>query len=753
MVVSGGPTASRPRYTNMSEAAQAQAVHEVLEMLHNGHPVEEKDSDGNTSLHWAAWFKIDALLYKLLDAGAKPDACNLSNETPVHWAAKSAYLAGLDALTKGNRVILCDRDIDGFSAFILAAQHDSPGIMEWMFLKGGVSIEEQDNHGRTALHWACYKGHKRVCHYLLSRNASILHRDHEGTTCLHWAAMRGHHEIALMLLDVGAVHLIDSEDGSGDTPMELARRKGNTYIVGTFYKCKALQKIIGRPSLSKNYLANVFQGVMLAKFLIFVSIIAPSIWAWHSAFVLLWVVAMGLVGVFWYLCKIADAGWLTEQTIWPQTEFVGRDPQGGFDYVTPVESQMAYHDLMQEEICEICGDDELGRLEFQQQKLNYKRSIVAQAKRRLEDSLPERHEPFRGTIAKATTDADLLPYTDRKILDQLNAAHSWVKQREGTLSEQVGRARLERLLEQDQGGEYMHLLEKGNFKSVCVVCRCVNTMRSHHCKDCGRCVERLDHHCPWIDGDVGVGNQRQFYLFLVFLMTGIVGYWYGAFMYVFDEVVPDLQHGSAYNFFSGLFSHQTNLLPVMKSTLVIFGAFVNCGWFAFVGALIARHTALMVTNITTFETLKRPAHVQRRFPRAVGKYWWFGDITPHKAFWRCLAYWTLDASRDKKDFKEPKSRGGSEPGSAVDVEMGQMASGSSSGSGSRGGVAKPLIQQESRHQPQLPFPAHGPPSSYAPAPQAPASYHGHQQAGQQAAPWQNGWNYHLVAPGDGANNA
>jgi len=640
------PCSSGNRYASVAEAAAQQNTAAVSEMLSQGYRADGQDFDGNTALHYTALFSLDSLLDPLLERGARPDVGNSSGECAVHWAVNSSNVSALDKMTNTNRALLSMRDCDGFTAFIVAAQMNNYPVMEWLYLKG-ISLEEQDDCGRTALQWACYKGNKKTVHWLLSRSASIVHRDREGMTALHWAVLQGHMQVVEMLMEVGAVGLINVPDCTGETPIALAMRKRNRFLVMAFHKCQVFDFLFGKPHVFQNFMPSAFLCFVVYHITIFALIIAPGIAARNSEAVMHWSMLMGLSLLLWVQCLFSDPGWLQPHTIPSQRHLLGRDPARTFDVEQPIESQMAHCDSVLQELS-LTGNGEaleLRKLELEQNKYNYQRQLLREARRRLEGcGLGDARSPALAEMQPLIASGLNVGSSSHA---QLERATVTLHEQERATGDSLGRARVEHLLA-DGCGEYLAKVEKGDFKQVCVFCRVVPSMRSHHCKEQGRCVERMDHYCPWINNSVGLGNQRSFFLFIVMLLATIFFFYYTVFLYAFDTVFPEISRGS----FSELLEAVTNgsLAPELKPILVLTTAALDLFFVLFVGSLVARTTAFMMVNLTTYEFSRRPGHVLRRFRKARGQWWWFHGWGLRSAFFNVMSYWTLNTSGDVAAF-------------------------------------------------------------------------------------------------------
>merc|ERR1719268_587708 len=53
----------------------------------------------------------------------------------------------------------------------------------------------------------------------------------------------------------------------------------------------------------------------------------------------------------------------------------------------------------------------------------------------------------------------------------------------------------------------------------CEKCQAVKPDRSHHCSVCGKCILKMDHHCPWVNNCVAFNNYKFFILFLGYALT------------------------------------------------------------------------------------------------------------------------------------------------------------------------------------------------------------------------------------------
>lgn len=150
-----------------------------------------------------------------------------------------------------------------------------------------------------------------------------------------------------------------------------------------------------------------------------------------------------------------------------------------------------------------------------------------------------------------------------------------------------------------QPPRYHDLVLRGHpFKlKYCTTCNIYRPPRCTHCSVCDNCIERFDHHCPWIGNCIGKRNYWLFYSFVT--TTGTLN------VTVLGTAVAHLavltqEYQDALNKGSGDALLQSMQEEPLSAVIVVYTAAIV--WFT-VG-LCMYHSYLICTNQTTYEQIK-----------------------------------------------------------------------------------------------------------------------------------------------------
>lgn len=89
------------------------------------------------------------------------------------------------------------------------------------------------------------------------------------------------------------------------------------------------------------------------------------------------------------------------------------------------------------------------------------------------------------------------------------------------------------------------MLKEFESSSICPDCVVLMTPRSRHCNLCNHCVDRFDHHCPWVNNCIGRRNFTYFYLFLCTQVLFLVAVLIASVVYIDEEFIKDGLHHSS----------------------------------------------------------------------------------------------------------------------------------------------------------------------------------------------------------------
>lgn len=136
------------------------------------------------------------------------------------------------------------------------------------------------------------------------------------------------------------------------------------------------------------------------------------------------------------------------------------------------------------------------------------------------------------------------------------------------------------------------------FKFYCAVCETHVLPDTKHCQYCNRCTYEFDHHCLWVNNDIGLQNYAAFLRMLSFLMlTLITQLAFASYVLVYVSKL-DSGNGLTDSVQIGFMSGQ-DLAALNFTTIVIVLVLMTLDTY-----LICFHVKLISKNLTTYKHIR-----------------------------------------------------------------------------------------------------------------------------------------------------
>ncbi|KAJ9660771.1 palmitoyltransferase akr1 [Neophaeococcomyces mojaviensis] len=539
--VQNGSTAPPvPLEEDIMQCARIGALEHIQNMVQSGkYKANYQDDEGITPLHWAAINNQYAVCKYLLENGAEVNAKGgESNATAAMWAAQKCHFYIVNLMVQ-HGVDLLLADGQGYNILHLATI-DGNALLVVLLLLQNIPVDVPDPQGHTSLMWAGYKGWPACVDLLLRWGANVNAKDDNGYTPLHWALVKGSKPCLEKILEYGADRFAKTNDGK--TPADCAREMN---AIGPYHRALHDQGYLpnGHPkqlpfNLSKftRNRSKISKFLFLFPFL--VMIICAYILSAFSVYIGLPLSMAVGVALQWIAQWIGQQGPSDYHTI-HKTPYLAGICSGTLFWV---------------------GFDWLWLILPTTYRTYFFSNLVF------------------GLLFAATTYFYALAMTeDPGYVPKLSSRNQ------------------QRAVVQE-----LFSLWKFDEESFCIQCMIRRPLRSKHCRRCGRCVSKHDHHCPWINSCVANNNLRHFYLYILCMEFGIIFYFRLVLAYITSLPAPT--------------DPTCNILPpymcsfVLRDTWTVTLSIWALMQLVWVTMLVVVQSIQIAKNITTYENMKRHDH-------------------------------------------------------------------------------------------------------------------------------------------------
>ncbi|RMZ78510.1 hypothetical protein DV737_g3817, partial [Chaetothyriales sp. CBS 132003] len=463
-VHNGVAAPDRPLEQDIMQCARIGALEHIQKMVESGSVgAGYADGEGITPLHWAAINNQYAVCKYLIGHGADVNAKGgESGATPAMWAAQRCHYYIVHLLLQHGADALAT-DGQGYNILHLATI-DGNTLLLILLLHQHIPVDVPDPHGHTALMWAGYKGWPACADLLLRWGADVNAVDDNAFTPLHWALVRGMKPCLDKLVEYDADRF--AKTGEGKTPAVCAHEMNTARAWH-----RSLADHGYGPDGNVRTLPLNLQVVVRNKR-------AMSRLYFLCPFFLMWL-ALFLIG---------------RSTVYVSVPLtIGLVVGAGYvlQYVAS-----------------------FGPVEFRQlHKTPYLAGVFAASLFFVGLAFFFRLLPTTYTAAPVSSLVFALVYASTTYFYVLCMVEDpgYVPK---LSSRNQQRAVIEELFRQWK-------FDHDNFCTQCLIRR---PLRSKHCRRCGRCVAKQDHHCPWIYSCVANNNLRHFFIYILSLELGLFLY-------------------------------------------------------------------------------------------------------------------------------------------------------------------------------------------------------------------------------------